>query len=174
MFQLALSSCVRTVGRWCLTLAVAAHLGACVADDGKRPPIGKPPVDARPGTMFLAAQAFRDTNGNGCLDSGLLTVYIFPPNYPRSVQIPGTFDLKLVGRGGTVIREWRLEAPGPDVAPVNAGVGPGYVIRLSLLDKDGSDQLTWQSVDILSRFTDRQGQSVEAAPTSVQVGRSNP
>jgi hypothetical protein len=124
--------------------------------------------------LFLAAQAFRDTNNNGCLDSGLLTVYIFPPNYPRSVQIPGAFHITLVARGGVAIREWTLEAPGSDVVPVNAGVGPGYVVRLSLLDKAGDDQLPWQSVDIISRFTDRQGQSVEAAPTSVQIGRSNP
>lgn len=161
-----------------LVLALALHaamlLGGCVAADPKRPAVGKPPANPRPGSMFLAAQAFRDTNNNGCLDSGLLTVYIFPPNYPRSVQIPGTFHLTLVGRGGVVIREWTLEAPGPDVAPVNAGVGPGYVIRLGLLDQNGDDQLPWQSVDILSRFTDRQGQSVEASPTSVQIGRANP
>lgn len=124
--------------------------------------------------MFMAAQAFRDTNGDGNLDSGLVTVYLFAGNYARSLQLPGTFQFKLVGKGGVTIREWTLPAPGADVASVNAGVGPGYVISLSLIKDGGQEKYPWQSVDILGAFTDAKGTTVSATPTSVQIGRAVP
>jgi hypothetical protein len=155
-------------------LAASLSLAGCVTDGPGKPSVGPPPSNAKPASMFMAAQAFRDTNGDGNLDAGLVTVYIFAGNYARSLQLPGTFQFKIVGKGGVVIREWTLTAPGPDVASVNAGVGPGYVISLSLLKDGGQEKYPWQSVDILGSFTDSKGNAVSATPTSVQIGHATP
>jgi len=155
-------------------LALGAMFGSlvgCVADNSEKPKVGPPPTHPQPSQMFMAAQAFRDTNSNGYLDSGLLTVYIFQTGYARSVQIPGEFTLKMVGKGGTAIREWKLAAPGPNVRKVVAGVGPGYVIALSLLEDQGTDVLPGQSADILAMFTDAEGRSIQAEQTTVLVGK---
>lgn len=160
-------------------LPAVAWLGAfllpgCVADEPKRPNVGPAPVNPEPSTMFMAAQALRDTNSNGYLDTCLITVYIFQAGYARSVHMPGEFGFKLLGKGGTVIREWKLPARSTNVAMVNAGVGPGYVIKLSLLDDGGTDVFQGQSGDIVAVFTDTKGRSVQSESTTVLLGKPVP
>jgi hypothetical protein len=149
-------------------------LTGCVADDPQKPKVGPAPTNPEPSTMFMAAQALRDTNANGYLDTCLITVYIFQSGYARSVHMPGTFDFKLMGKAGAVIREWKLASAGPNVGAVNAGVGPGYVIKLSLLDNAGTDVFQGQSGDIIASFTDAKGRSVQAEPTTVLLGKPLP
>jgi hypothetical protein len=45
------------------------------------------------------------------------------------------------------------------------------VARLSLIDGKGSDALAAQSVDLYGAFTDAAGNTVQATPTAVLVGR---
>lgn len=149
-------------------------LTGCVADDPQRPQVGPAPANPQPSTMFMAAQALRDTNSNGYLDTCLITVYIFQAGYARSVHMPGEFNFKLVGKGGAAIREWKLPTKSANVAMVNAGVGPGYVIKLSLLDEGGSDVFQGQSGDIIASFTDAKGRTVQAESTTVLLGKPQP
>lgn len=143
----------------------------CVPDNkAQRPPVGAPPSVVKPTTMFMAAQSPRDTNNNGYMDTCVVTVYLFQNDYARSVHASGEFTFTLLGRGGVPLRTWKMPSPGPNVASVTAGVGPGYVIKISLLE-GGTDEMPAQSVDIGATFTDTAGNSVEATPATVFMGK---
>ncbi len=170
MTNTSLRSCVV---RWASAACGVAGvmLAGCVTEKENRPNVGPPPNKPIPTTMFMSAQPPRDTNSNGYLDSCVVTIYLFQNPYPRSVRAAGEFSFRMVGKGGTLIREWKLADPGPEIAEVMAGVGPGYVARLSLIDGKGSDALAAQSVDLYGAFTDAAGNTVQATPTAVLVGR---
>jgi len=148
-------------------------LPGCVAADKPATKLGPQPAVSKLSTMFMAAQTPRDSNSNGYLDTCLITVYIFPDNYPRSIQVEGTFELNLIGKGAKVLRTWSLQLPHPQVTSVNAGVGPGYFIKLSVLDDGGSDVMPTQSVDVVLKFIRKNGETVAAEPTSLLLGKSS-
>jgi hypothetical protein len=161
------------LARTAVPVTLLMLVAGCVPDSkggGGGKGVGAPPSLVRPTTMFMAAQSPRDTNNNGYLDTCVVTVYLFQSDYARSVQSTGTYTFTLLGRGGKVLRTWELTSPGPNIASVNAGVGPGYVIKISMLE-GGTDEMPSQSVDIAAVFTDPQGNRVEATPATVFMGR---
>jgi len=161
---------------FCLTIPAAAILlGGCVSDNpGERPKVGPPPANPVVGRMFMAAQAPQDTDSNGYMDTFVVTIYLFQTNYARSVRAPGEFHFKLTGKGGKVLREWTLKEPGPLVAAINAGVGPGYVMKMSLLVDKGTDEFPVQSAEVVASFIDKSGIVVEAQPTALLIGKIVP
>jgi len=152
-----------------------AGLGGCVADTtGGKPKVGPPPENPVPTRMFMAAQPTVDTNSNGYLDSFVATVYLFQNNYVRPVRVKGTFIIEMVAKNSTSIRIWNITEPSPNLAPISTGVGPGYVMRISLLADNGTDQLSGQTAEVKVSFKDEQGNVVEAQSTASLIGKIIP
>ncbi len=122
----------------------------------------------------MAAQPTVDTNSNGYLDSFVATVYLFQGNYVRPVRVKGTFTIQMIGRNNTEIRVWKISEPSPNVAAISTGVGPGYVMRISLLADNGTDLLPGQTAEVKVSFTDESGHTVEAQSTAALIGKIIP
>ncbi len=149
-------------------------LAGCVADQGEKKTVGPQPKDSKPGVMWMAINPPKDTNGNGYVDSLVATVYLFADNgYVRSISVPGTYHFKMVGKGGKVLRDWKIEFPGPKAASIKTGVGNGQLIALSLLDDSVGDIYSYQSVDLFGEFTAKDGAiTVQSAPNAVLIGNT--
>lgn len=159
----------------CTMCMVLMGLSGCVADDaGERPPVGPPPEHPVPTRMFMAAQPTVDTNSNGYLDSFVATVYLFQNSYQRSVRVKGTFTFEMVAKNKKQIRVWNLSEPNPNIAAISSGVGPGYVMRISLLSDNGSDVLSGQTAEVKVSFKDEKGNVVEAQSTAALIGKIIP
>ena len=152
----------------CLVAVALAH-GGCQSrvvssSDGR--PLPPPPRQdlpdipdgAAPRMMtFTVAASQRDTNGNAFPDLILADVALFVrPEYGRSVQAPGTFVLTLyrMGEAGdpgaTPLASWQIDSEDQSTWRVGL-VGPGYRLRLSILDHM-TDELPLIRADLVCRF----------------------
>ncbi|MBS0196735.1 MAG: hypothetical protein JSR77_08255 [Planctomycetes bacterium] len=166
------ASCCRI---WLVVASAAMTFAGCVADQTEKKAVGPQPKDSKPGVMWMAINPPKDTNGNGYVDSLVATVYLFADNgYVRSISVPGTYHFKMVGKGGKVLRDWKIEFPGPKAASIKTGVGNGQLIALSLLDDSVGDIYSYQSVDLFGEFTAKDGTTtVQSAPNAVLIGNTS-
>jgi hypothetical protein len=147
-------------------------LPGCAADGQRREP-APPPRDAQPTDLLPFVSFMDDTDGNGYRDTAVLTVLMFARNYPdASILAPGSLDLRLVGKGGRVIREWHLTADDLAGLAKRMPAGPAYYIRLSLLEGPGGDQVEETSADLHIGFAGPTGAPVKAMASGITIGRS--
>lgn len=159
----------------CTLCIMIMGVAGCVADDAnERPPVGPPPTNPVPTRMFMAAQPTVDTNSNGYLDSFVATVYLFQNSYQRSVRVKGTFTIEMVAKNNKQIRVWNLSEPNPNIAAISSGVGPGYVMRISLLSDNGTDVLSGQTAEVKVSFKDEHGNVIQAQSTAALIGKIIP
>ena len=149
---------------------VLATVAGCVSDEPARRAVAPQPAGVRPATLFLSADLPDDTDGNGYVDTVDVTIYVFGEGYEAApIFVPGTFEFSLNHRGGPEMAGWTLT---PDQA---AGTlrrfapGPGYRIRLSLLDLGLSDVMPAQEVDLAATFTAAAGEA-RANSTALRFG----
>ena len=102
-----------------------------------------------------------DTNGNLLPDTLHVTSYLFARPHPAPFFAEGSFHFSIyrMGTSGTPqlpaldpLRAWVFDAAAVNAARSVALVGPFFEFELSLLDDGGSDNLSVDSVDLVSWF----------------------
>lgn len=144
----------------------------CVSAEPRDRPAPKQPQWARPSALLVSTSFPEDTDGNGYLDAIGVTVYVFDDQFPgASIQVPGAFSFSLTGPQGVTLARWDLTADQAAALVRSMPPGPGYVIRLSLLEQ-GTDRTDVRNAELHTVFTPTSGQAVRAKALTVTIGRS--
>lgn len=155
-----------------ITALACLALAGCVSAEPRDRAPPKQPQWARPTTMLVSTSFPEDSDGNGYFDTMGVTVYLFDDQFAVApIQVPGTFSFTLTGPDGQDLATWTLP-PDRAAAAVRAmPPGPGYVIRLSLLE-GGTDRTTARNAELYAVFSPAEGEPVRAKALTVTVGRS--
>ncbi|MCC6676588.1 MAG: hypothetical protein IT436_05535 [Phycisphaerales bacterium] len=160
---LRLAGCIATAG------VVAA---GCVSAEPRDRPPPKQPEWAKASALLVSTSFPEDTDGNGYLDTIGLTAYIFDDQFPgASIQVPGAFNFALNAPDGAPLAAWDLTPQETEAIVRVMPPGPGYVVRLSLLEK-GTDRTDFRSAELHTTFTPVSGKAVRAKSLTVTIGRS--
>jgi hypothetical protein len=143
-----------------------------VTEGGPRDP-GPQPTGAVPQALTLVAPNFVDTDENQYRDSTSLVVYMFTSGYAVPMTADGSFQFRLVDRGGAkTLATWDYTAAQSAAALRRLGPGPGYVFTLSLLEK-GGDAIDLPDATLVCIFTPASGEPVRAESTPLLIGKSH-
>lgn len=168
--------------RTIVVAAVASVVLACAGCVSEGPPrrpkprdIPQQPSGLNVDRLVVAASNFpQDTNGNGFYDTIIVTVYLYSDRYMLPIVAEGEMEFRLVGREGAEIASWRLDAGTFAQRVRRFNPGPGYQLRLSLLDS-GTDQLPVSEGELWWRFVETgrtpisgRGSTVLLGPTTVR------
>lgn len=154
-------------------LAALAALAGCVTEGGPRDP-GPQPADAVPRSLTLIAPNFVDTDENQYRDTTSLVVYLFAGGYAVPVTADGSFQFRLLDRGGRdTLATWEYPPAESAAALRRLGPGPGYVFNLSLLER-GGDTLDLPDAKLVCTFTPASGEPIRAESSApVLIGKSH-
>jgi hypothetical protein len=152
-------------------LLTALLFSGCATD---RPGPRRPqPPDVIPTQLVMSVGPFEDTNRNGYPDSATVTVYVFSDSYPEaSILLPATLTFKLTGRRSGIQREWAFNEEQTRSLLRRGPAGPGYVVRLSLLDNSQSDEIRDTRADLVALYRTASGVEITSAVEEVVVGRA--
>jgi hypothetical protein len=150
----------------------AALLGGCVSDEPHRP-IPPQPADIEPTRLGVWATLPEDTDANGYLDTVNITVYISSDSFAAPIAVPGSFEFRLLAKGGKELCKWTISEEKTAKALRRMPAGPAYFFRLSMLDV-GSDKYDGQGVDLAAEFKPRTGSPVRAPLTALPFGKVRP
>jgi hypothetical protein len=161
---------------WALCAAAGLALAACettvTTADGGAPapkPTGAPemPRGAKPNALAVTfAPKPADTNGNSLPDTLHITAYLFARPHPTPMFADGSFHFAIyrIGQAGTAdrpgaepLRAWGFPAEAVASARSASLAGPCHEFVLSLLDRNGSDVLPVESVDLVAWFEPSDG-----------------
>jgi hypothetical protein len=145
--------------------------GCVSAEPADRPP-PKQPSWAKPSDLLVSSGFPEDIDGNGYLDTMAMTVYVFDAQFPgASIQAPGTFAFALTTPDGKPIARWDLTIEETTAAARPMPPGPGYLFKLSLLDK-GGDKINTRVAELSTVFTPVTGKPVRAKSLTVTFGQT--
>jgi hypothetical protein len=154
-------------------VAAIAVLGGCATEPGRRRDPAPPPANMVVTDMLPFVSFMEDTDSNGYRDTAVLTVLLFARNYAdASIAAEGAMEVRMVGKGGTLIREWKIP---PEVFAGLAKkmpAGPAYYIRLSLLEDSAGDRIDETTTDLHLTFSPTGGNAVRVVASGVTVGRA--
>ena len=152
---------------------VLALLAGCVTERPANRPQPKPqPAQVTVGKVWISSTPPQDTDVNGFFDTVDLTIYLFAPNFPASILVPGEFTFELHSKSAPdakPIVTWQISKEAAAAATGSSAVGPYYFFRLSLLDR-GGDVMADQTADLVATFTPERGGPVKEVVT-FRVGR---
>lgn len=153
-------------------VAAAVVLAGCASNEPRRGPRTAQPADVVPTQIVASVGPFDDTNANGYPDSATISLYVFSDAYPdASVMVPASLTFRLKGKDGAVIREWAYTAEQAAGLVRRGPVGLGYVVRLSLLETSGGDELPVTRADLSVTYATPSGVTLTSVPEPVRVGR---
>jgi hypothetical protein len=159
---------------WMIThsLMVLGALGGCVSDEPDRPTLRPQPSDVQAESIFPAVELAKDTDVNGYLDTIDAIVYVWGDRYKQaSIYLPGSFTITLTSKAGEPIAEWKFDEKQCSEAVRKLPPGPGYIFRLSLLDR-GGDRIEAQSADLRIEFAPTKGRPIYAPATELRIGKT--
>lgn len=159
-----------------LSRAISAAVliaATCAGCSTPRPGPKRPqPVDVVPTQFVPSIGNFEDTNANGYPDSATISIYVFSDAYPEaSILVPATLAFRLAARDGRVLREWSFDEHQTAALVRRGPVGPGYVLRLSLLDQGGTDVLSESRGDLVVIYRSKNGATLTSLPETVRIGK---
>jgi hypothetical protein len=150
-------------------IAVLGALAACVSDEPHRQ-MPQQPATIQPTTLGVWATAPRDTDANGYLDSVDITVYVSSDVHPVPLQVPGSFNFRLIGRDKKDLAKWHLDEAAAQAALRRSRVGPGYFFTLNVKEVS-TDEVEAQGAELAAEFIPRSGKPVQAPLTALRFGR---
>ncbi len=156
-------------------LLAAACLSACVEENPKaaRHTLPAQPTDVRATKLGVWASRPEDTYENGYLDSVDITVYVSSDTFPAPIAVPGSFEFKLIGKGGKEFAKWQISEEQAARAAHKMPAGPGYFFHLSMLEV-GTDQIDASDANLTAEFRPKVGDPVKAPLTALQFGKLRP
>lgn len=159
----------RTIAAIVVIAGVAAP--GCVADNPRRAtqpqPAGIQPTEIQ---VFAPGRP-EDSDVNGFLDSAPLTIYLWAPErFTQSIAVPGRFEFRLVSRDGAELRTWTFDEAATRDRLRRLQPGPGYVIRLSVLDAGSDRSLGIDPLLLHATFTPEGGKPIRSNPTPLVFG----
>jgi hypothetical protein len=152
-----------------LILLAAVMLVGCVSDEPHKK-LGPQPANVQPSRLGVWATLPEDTDANGYLDTVDVTVYVSSDAYAAPVAVPGSFEFKLLGKGGKELATWDIPEARTAQSMRRMQVGPAYLFRLSMLEV-GSDVLEAQPVNLAAEFRPKTGEPVRSPLTALQFGK---
>jgi hypothetical protein len=150
-------------------IAALPVLTGCVSDEPRRS-IPEQPQAIQPTTLGVWATAPKDTDANGYLDTVDITVYVSTDQHPVPIQVPGSFNFRLIGRDKKDLAKWRMDETQAQAALRRSRVGPGYFFALNI-NEVATDQVEAQSAELAAEFVPRAGKPVQAPLTGLRFGR---
>ncbi len=157
----------------------AGGLAGCVTENPHAAPRPQAPASAVPNRLFLSVGQFPvDSDANGYLDAIDATVYLFDDrNLVSSLRADGTMAFRLATRDGVVIRQWSFAPEEISRLERQFQVGPGYLVRLSLLD-GGKDETPAREGDLTASYSPRDAATGSLLRSGdglrVRIGRASP
>ena len=154
-------------------VALCFAMISCASERAGRRSLGKPPQDAQPAHLVMGVLGkIIDSDENGFPDTIVVVVNVMIRVHPVPITPPGTFVFQLEDEDGTVLVRWELDEESTRAARRPATlIGPGYVFRLSILDKI-PDAMPLTSMSLSATFLPVVGEPAESSGRKyVRFGR---